>query len=99
MGMPQDSKLNQSMEKTRFRRGGISDSNKQREKKKKKEEENLPEALLCNFNSRKTNFFSLHALRREGETENDTQKKYNMFSEYFIHCANLSRLLIWTKTA
>jgi hypothetical protein len=38
------------MEKTRFRRGRISDNNKQREKKKKKEEENLPEALLCNFN-------------------------------------------------
>jgi hypothetical protein len=51
MGMPQDLKLNQSMEKTRFRRGRISDNNKQREKKKKKkEEENLQEALLCNFN-------------------------------------------------
>jgi hypothetical protein len=53
--------------------------------------------LALQLRLEKDKFFSLHALRREGERENDTQ--YKIFSEYFIHRANLSRLLICTKTA
>jgi hypothetical protein len=63
MGMPQDLKLNQSMEKTRFRRGRISDNNKQREEEEEEERgRKFTRSSSLQLQLEKDHFFYLHAL-------------------------------------